>query len=194
MNNNLSYFKNCGDDCPAENLAWIEAKDFIEKLNQMEKTDMYRLPTEAEWEYACRAGSDTPFANGHSPDEMGWYKKNAYDGTHPVAMKKPNDLGLYDMHGNVWEWCENLCQVKEIKEMHYYKEYNKFYEDKKRIISKTFHSTGKDPFGRSDSESYRIFRGGSWLYDESHCRSANRDADNTWVRMIEGGLRVVKDL
>lgn len=194
INTNLSHFKNCGDDCPADNIAWIDAKDFIKKLNLKEKVNKYRLPTEAEWEYACRAGSNTKFANGNSIDRMGWYNKNSKESPHPVAMKKANNWGLYDMHGNVWEWCENLCEVKSIKEKLYDEYLKKFTYKNKTIISKTFNSSGNDPYNKMDTDSYRIFRGGSWLNDESACSSANRDADQTYLRMLEGGFRLVREL
>ncbi|MFC1816055.1 formylglycine-generating enzyme family protein [Thermodesulfobacteriota bacterium] len=113
MGSNLSYFKNCGDDCPVENVSWSDAQEFIRKLNQRESSGTYRLPTKAEWEPAARAWSDTAFANGgiselkcgydNNLDAMGWYCGNANRKTHAVAQKQPNAWGLYDMHGNVWE-------------------------------------------------------------------------------------------
>ncbi len=114
MGSNPSNFYNCGSNCPVEKVSWNDIQAFIEKLNQRGE-GIYRLPTEAEWEYAARAGSTTAFANGGitergcsydaNLDAMGWYYGNA-DGTHPVAQKLPNAWGLYDMHGNVWEWCQ----------------------------------------------------------------------------------------
>ncbi|GBC60255.1 hypothetical protein DENIS_1206 [Desulfonema ishimotonii] len=112
MGNNPSYFKECGDNCPVESVSWDDAQAFIVKLGQS-GSDGYRLPTEAEWEYACRAGTDTPFAFGKclSTDQAnydgdyplqgcpkGKYRKKPV----PVASFDPNDFGLYDMHGNVW--------------------------------------------------------------------------------------------
>jgi len=133
MRNNPSYFNNCGDYCPVETVSWYDVKEFIEALNQIEGTNIYRLPTEAEWEYAARAGSSSAFANGdlieenckYDPnlDAMGWYCGNScvdYSGgfncsfcvnscragTHPIAQKLSNAWGLYDMHGNVEEYCQ----------------------------------------------------------------------------------------
>ena len=99
-----------GPDNPVENVSWNDCKQFIEKVNEMDGTK-YRLPTEEEWEYACRAGSTGDWGrrmNGEEGplDVMGWYVRNSGGGHHPVAMKEPNAWGLYDMHGNVWEWCE----------------------------------------------------------------------------------------
>jgi len=159
MGSNPSHFKSCGDNCPAEQFSWNDCQDFIRRLNQKEGTNKYRLPTEAEWEYACRAESTTAFANGgitelkcaYDPnlDAMGWYCGNSGGKTHPVGQKKPNAWGLYDMHGNVWEWCQDR--------------YEKNYP--------TGHVT--DPKGPS-SGTGRVLRGGSWDYSARYCRSALR--------------------
>jgi len=91
MGNNPSLFKECGSSCPVENVSWVDVQEFIRRLNQQEQTNKYRLPTEAEWEYACRAGSTTKYSAG---DELlgdyAWYEKNSGRRTHPVAQKKPN--------------------------------------------------------------------------------------------------------
>jgi formylglycine-generating enzyme required for sulfatase activity len=110
MSENPSEFKYCGDDCPVENVSWDDAQEFIKKLNDEEKTDKYRLPTEAEWEYACRAGTTSDYSFGDDPSELSkyaWYEDNSEDRTHPVRQKEPNARGLYDMHGNVFEWCQD---------------------------------------------------------------------------------------
>jgi formylglycine-generating enzyme required for sulfatase activity len=109
MGDNPSYHKDCGNDCPVETVSWNDAQEYIKKLNQMEDTGKYRLPTEAEWEYACRAGTTTEFSFGNELDklsEYAWYWDNAGK-SHPVGKKKPNAWGLYDMHGNVVEMCQN---------------------------------------------------------------------------------------
>ena len=112
MGDNPSYFK--GDlSRPVEQVSWIDCQEFIKKLNARAEVKSagitFRLPTEEEWEYACRAGSTGKYgllADGREGtlDEMGWYEDNSDDKTHPVGQKKPNAWGLYDMHGNVWEW------------------------------------------------------------------------------------------
>jgi formylglycine-generating enzyme required for sulfatase activity len=144
MNNNPSHFK--GEKLPVETVSWAAAQGFIERLNARDDGYVYRLPTEAEWEYACRAGSTGDYAG--QLDEMGWYDGNAGGKTHPVGQKKPNAWGLYDLHGNVWEWCQDWL-------------------DKYPSAAVT------DPIGLNTG-SGRVFRGGSWNYTAADCRSANR--------------------
>ena len=110
MGNNPSYFK--GPNRPVENVSWNDCQEFIERLNEIEGKN-YRLPTEEEWAYACRAGSTGDWgkrSNGREGplDVMGWYCENSGQGSHNVAQKEPNAWGIYDMHGNVWEWCQDL--------------------------------------------------------------------------------------
>jgi len=149
MGNNPSKFN--GDDRPVEKVSWNDVQAFMRKLNNKEGTEKYRLLTEAEWEYACRAGSTTRFCFGDSDGQLGkyaWYSGNSSSKTHPVGQKKPNAWGLYDMHGNVWEWCQD-----------WYGDYP------------SGHVT--DPKGPS-SGSYRVGRGGGWGGDAGYCRSARR--------------------
>jgi len=176
MGKNPSLFKNCGDNCPVEEVSWNDVQDFIRKLNQKEGANKYRLPTEAEWEYACRAGSTTAFANGgiielkcgHDPnlDAMGWYCGNSGRKTHPVAHKNPNAWGLYDMHGNVWEWCQDW---------------------------KGGYPSGQvtDPKGPSSGK-YRVLRGGGWNDSARICRSANRFRRSPDNRSYYLGFRVAR--
>jgi formylglycine-generating enzyme required for sulfatase activity len=141
---------------PVENVLWYEAKEFCEKLTAMgkerEKKRVYRLPTEAEWEYACRggAGRKTPYHCGNtlSPSQANF--ENKVKRTCEVGLYKPNGYGLYDMHGNVWEWCSD-----------YYGE--KYYATSPR----------RDPPGASEGPN-RVVRGGSWLFGRGACRSADR--------------------
>ena len=117
MGNNPSFFSKHCEDCPVENVSWFDVQEFIEELNQIDTSSTYRLPTEAEWEFACRAGSSKAFSNGiitnlechenSSLNQIGWYNCNSDNKTHPVGLKKPNPLGIYDMHGNVNEWCQD---------------------------------------------------------------------------------------
>ncbi|MBQ4142723.1 MAG: formylglycine-generating enzyme family protein, partial [Thermoguttaceae bacterium] len=120
------------------------------------------LPTEAQWEYACRAGTTGAYAGDLG--EMGWYGSSG-GGTHPVGQKKPNAWGLYDMHGNVWEWCQD-----------WYGSYTT--------------SPTSDPTG-PNSGSYRVFRGGSWYSGAQFCRSAYRDWSAPDFRYVNLGFRLV---
>jgi formylglycine-generating enzyme required for sulfatase activity len=108
MGKNPSHFR--GDDLPVENALWVDLVKFCEEASKRSgKT--YRLPTESEWEYACRAGSITKYSFGDYQESLGdyaWYRENSGDTTHPVGQRKPNAWGLYDMHGNVWECCEDV--------------------------------------------------------------------------------------
>lgn len=192
MGVNFSYFRKCGDNCPVETVSWEDTQPFIAKLNQQEGKFQYRLPTEAEWEYAALAGSTTAFANGeiliagcgHDPylDAMGWYCGNSavsYEGCfnlkegggsncagpHPVGQKQPNALGLYDMHGNVWEWCSD------------------WYYD-----FPFYHVT--EP-SRSNNGSKRVLRCGSWSIGARLCRSANRIGYDPGFRSRDFGFRLV---
>lgn len=106
MGSTPSNFKNCGDACPVEMVSWNDVQEFLQKLNA--KTGkQYRLPTEAEWQYACYGGSQTEYCGGNDLNTVGWYDKNSGNATHPVGQKQANGYGLYDMSGNVWELMEN---------------------------------------------------------------------------------------
>jgi formylglycine-generating enzyme required for sulfatase activity len=169
MGKNPANFKKCGKNCPVERVSWEDAQEFIKKLNRMEKTDKYRLPTEAEWEYACRAGSTTRFSFGDDEaklEQFAWYENNSGDQTHPVGQLKPNAWGLYDMHGNVWEWCQDW-----------------FGKYPTRSVT--------DPTGSASGER-RVLRGGSWGYDARFIRSANRGHDNPGIRYNHFGFRVAR--
>lgn len=106
MGNNPSAFDNCGDNCPVERVSWNDVQEFLRKLNS--KTGrQYRLPTEAEWEYACHGGQQAKFCGGNNIDSVAWYRSNSGGETHPVGQKQANGYGLHDMSGNVWELMEN---------------------------------------------------------------------------------------
>lgn len=106
MGKNPSYFRNCGGGCPVESVSWFEAQDFVRRLNLRNDGYTYRLPTEAEWEYACRAGTTDEYSGGNFVS-MAWYDGNSALMTHPVGRQQPNAFGLYDMMGNVWEICQD---------------------------------------------------------------------------------------
>jgi formylglycine-generating enzyme required for sulfatase activity len=138
------------EDYPAGSHSWSDAVKFCQRLSEIEKK-RYRLPTEAEWEYACRAGSTGAYGGSGKLDEMGWYDKNSDHEIHAVALKSANSWGLYDMHGNVWEWCSD-----------YYGAY-----DKGDVEDPTGPAAGgKQPF--------RVIRGGSCTSPPGQCRGAYR--------------------
>jgi formylglycine-generating enzyme required for sulfatase activity len=171
MGGNPSHFKGC-DRCPVEKVSWFDAQEFIRRLNAREKTNKYRLPTEAEWEYACRAGTRTAYYFGNDPGSLGayaWYRRNSGGQTRPVARKRPNRWGLYDMHGNVWEWCSDW--------------YHKYYYRT---------SPARDPKGPSSGRS-RLVRGSCWANDQSSImRSAFRNRMDPGNRSNDLGFRVLK--
>ncbi len=150
MGSNPSLFQ--GDaNRPVEQVWFDVVQDFIRKLNAKEGDGRYRLPTEAEWEYAARAGTSTAYSFGDDVSQLGqyaWYKDNASGQTHPVGQKKPNPWGLYDMHGNVWEWVPD-----------WYKRYSS--------------GAATDPQG-PQSGTHRSRRGGAWNNLAKICRSTNR--------------------
>ena len=184
MGENPSLFKG-SDDLPVEQVSWLDAVLFCNKLSEQEKKtpfyringrevtiaggNGYRLPTEAEWEYACRAGSTTLYPFGDDMSKLGdhaWYESNSGLKTHPVGQKRPNAWGLYDMLGNVWEWCQD------------------WYEDGYYRASPP-----ADPPGPSEA-SARVIRGGSWYYSAWYCRPAYRNRYVPEYRNYDLGFRV----
>jgi hypothetical protein len=165
MGFNPSSFKGEAN-LPVECVSWEDAQQFIKKLNARNDGYIYRLPTEAEWEYACRAGTSGDFAG--NLDKMAWYNCNSGNKTHPTGQKKVNDWGLYDMHGNVWEWCADW--------------YDENYYAK---------SPDVDPQG-AHSGATRVMRGGGWFYEAAACRSAMRDHDAPNYRFHDCGIRLVR--
>jgi len=179
MGSDPSYFSSLGDDYPVEQVSWEDTQAFIKKLNLHENTIGYRLPSEAEWEYAARSGSTTAFANGNLSEAgcvfdtnlnaIGWYCKNyGYTKIHSVAQKQANAWGLYDMHGNVLEWCQD-----------WYDSYP--------------NTSVTDPVGPS-SGTTKVLRGGCWFFDAHKCRSAFRYSSSPRSRGGVIGLRLLKTL
>jgi formylglycine-generating enzyme required for sulfatase activity len=166
MGYNRSHFK--GGELPVEKLSWREAVSFCEKLSEKEGK-VYRLPTEAEWEYASRAGSAGAFGGGGNIDEMGWYEANSEQHSHPVGTKQANAWGLYDMHGNVSEWCSDI--------------YSADYPDGAVV----------DPVGLSEG-TYRLMRGGSWSSFVRGCRCAARNSAPVSYQFKQTGFRVVMEV
>ena len=164
-------------DCPAKYVSWDDATKFCRKLTEIERKsgklkadEEYRLPTEAEWEYACRAGTTTAYSFGDDEKQLGEYAW--FDGNtggeryaHKVGLKKPNPWGLHDMHGDVWEWCSD------------------WYGEKL--------SGGTDPVGPKHG-SYRVFRGGGWWGSPGRCRSASRSGFVPSDRHYGLGFRVAR--
>jgi len=178
MGTNPSNFATC-DDCPVENVSWLDVQEFIKKLNQL-TGKKYSLPTEAQWEYAARGGSSASivtvfkYAGSDNIDEVSWYfkgKEGMEDKNgkpHPKNQKKPNALGLYDMSGNVWEWCNDWYGG---------------YTSKKEV----------NPQGPSTG-SYKVFRGGSWNNTANFCRVFFRHYLKPNSRYYNLGLRLALNL
>lgn len=166
MGGNPSHFSACGEDCPVEMVSFDEVQDFIRKLNK--KTDRhFRLPTEAEWEYACLAGRDTGYCGGDDADTVAWHNKNSDYKTHSFGSKVANGVGLYDMSGNVWEW---TCS-----------EYTK--------QSYRSGTESKCP----DAAAVRVVRGGSWGSYLGWLHSTSRLNFATSRRFSLLGFRLVHD-
>ena len=162
MGKNPSYFKKGGDH-PVESVSWHDAMRFCDALNRVCKDQLpsgyeFSLPTEAQWEYAARGGGKSKgygYSGGDNLGEVGWYWDNSGSSTHPVRQKKPNELGLYDMSGNVWEWCRDNCEWKG------------------GVVTDTYRDGVVDPWCHSGSR--RVGRGGSWRNYAGYCRSAYRN-------------------
>ena len=176
MGTKPSYFqgdeiKGSSTNNPVESVSWLDAVEFCKKLSDLPEEKaagrVYRLPTEAEWEYACRAGSKSAYSFGESSKSLGdyaWFDGNSNNQTHPVGEKKANAWGLYDMHGNVWEWCSD-----------WYGEYP--------------NGAVSDPVGPREG-SDRVNRGGGWYNEAANCRSAIRHGIDPSFRFHFIGFRV----
>jgi formylglycine-generating enzyme required for sulfatase activity len=170
MGNNPSKSK--GFTLPVDRVNWEDVQGFLAKLNAKEGGSAFRLPTEAEWEYAARAGSTDDYSFGNDTGDLAqyaWFGNLGYKGgSHEVAIKLPNAWGLYDMHGNVWEW------VQDWYDPGYYK-----------------NSPEKDPTG-PDSGKYRIYRGGSWVGKAANLRSSVRFSALPVTRTHDLGFRLLR--
>ena len=176
MGNNPSLFqrdliKGSSSDHPVDSVSWDDAVEFCKKLSDLPKEKkagrVYRLPTEAEWEYACRAGSKTRHSFGDDEESLGdyaWFDGNSNEQTHPVGQKKANAWGLYDMHGNVWEWCSD-----------WYGDYPK--------------GAVSDPIGPREG-SDRVRRGGSCSSYATFCQSAHRQKSRPFFWDFHRGFRI----
>lgn len=164
MGLNPSHFR--GEGLPVENVTWYECQDFIEQLNKLTGRE-FRLPTEAEWEYAARGGYSSQHyshsgANAADVYRIAWYRDDSNEKTHPVATKRPNELGVYDMSGNVWEWTSDLW-------------------------SDTYSSPRKG----GDNGTQRVCRGGAWNGEIKHCSNSFRNSSASARRSNGIGVRLV---
>jgi formylglycine-generating enzyme required for sulfatase activity len=187
MFENPSRFTDCGGNCPVEMVSWYDAVQFANNLSRQEELEVcyiidgidvkwtngvectgWRLPTEAEWEYASRGLQSFKFSGGDSVHEVAWYSKNSYLSTHNVCTKNKNGYGLCDMSGNVWEWV--------------YDKYNTY-------------AVGPvvDPISDSGNE-YRVLRGGNWYYDSFFLRSTKRHIGKPSFSFINIGFRLVRTI
>ena len=165
MGNNPSNFSGC-DECPVEKVSWNEVQDFIRKLN-VKTGKNYRLPTEAEWEYAAKGGKSSKgytFSGSNDLNSVAWNADNSGGKTHAVGGKQSNEIGIYDMTGNVWEWCSDW--------------YGNYIGDAQT-----------NPKGASSGQ-LRVLRGGCWHYNAEYCHSAHRSAINPDLGFINYGVRL----
>ena len=186
MGENPSGFK--GENRPVENVSWLDTQGFIKKLNAMEAVRAYlqqqglpdaifRLPTEAEWEYAARGGIYSQgylYAGSDKLKQVGWYDGNSDNETHDVGLLLPNELGLCDMSGNVWEWCEDWYDEK-------------FYEKCQA------QGVVENPVNKVEGD-YRVLRGGSYFYGALSCRPAHRGGNGPDDRPGDDGFRLCLSL
>jgi sulfatase modifying factor 1 len=191
MARNPSHFAACGPRCPVETVSYEEVQRFIRRLGELAAGSRFRLPSEAEWEYACRAGTTTPFATGGNltTAQANYDGRYPFDGAAkgpyrgqpvPVGSYPPNPWGLHDMHGNVWEWCED-----------YYGDYpSAAVKDPavpRRLARRVWDARGPS-WGLK-----RVIRGGSWYFDAASCRCALRHTHEQRDRGFSLGFRLVRE-
>jgi formylglycine-generating enzyme required for sulfatase activity len=151
-------------DLPVEQVSWDDAQEMVQAVNRLTRSDSFRLPTEAEWEYAARAGTT---GQRYGPvEEIAWTSENSFMRPHSVGQRRPNPWGLYDTLGNVWEWVQDVREAYPSGDL-------------------------LDPKG-PDSGPYRVYRGGSWFYDPRFARVANRLRRPPGYRNVYLGLRLVR--
>ena len=166
MGSNPSGFKSCGDYCPVERVSWNDVQEFIRELNNKPNRN-FRLPTEAEWEFAARSGGkNEKYSGGDDADSVAWYWNNSNETTHPVGQKEANELGIYDMSGNVWEWCLDR------------------YDENYYNISHQ-----NNPQGPDNGSTY-VLRGGGWKNYPKDTRTTNRSQHKSYYRYYNLGFRL----
>ena len=165
MGKNPSYFKNCGGNCPVEQVSWDDIQQFIKKLNQ--KTGKrYRLPSESEWEYACRAGGRNEYCGSDDPGSVSW---NGGDKTHPVGRKQANAFGLHDMSGNVWEWLQDTWH-------------------------ESYKGAPANGAAWGGNTSYHVLRGGAWFSRQEDVNAVHRGRSIPPIADSGFGFRLAKTL
>ena len=172
MGNSPSYFNGC-DHCPVENVSWNTVQEFIQKINNSNNGIEYRLPTEAEWEYAARGGTKRTgfrYAGSDKIDEVAWWSDNSSGVRRRSKAKKPNELGLYDMSGNVSEWCSDWYDLE------YYAK-----------------CPSQDPAG-PNTGFYRVIRGGSWKHSAHACHVTTRSRLQPKFRDSDLGFRLARSV
>jgi formylglycine-generating enzyme required for sulfatase activity len=177
MGENPSIFK--GDNLPVETVSWDNIQAFVRKLNKFEKGNLYRLPTEEEWEYAALAG--TVDGGVSQLNRIAWHEGNSREKSHRVGQKAPNAWGIYDMFGNVWEWCHNAYAPYRGSDM--------VMEDGFRVINGG-HATNN--IVKDNRVLFRVFRGGSWMVPSTLIRPANREKRNADYAFDNVGFRLMK--
>lgn len=173
MGNNPSQFR--GNDLPVDQVNWDDCQEFLKKLNTQLPDRNFRLPSEAEWEYAARGGRRSKgykYAGSNNINEVAWYDGNSGSNTHPVGQKKPNELGLYDMSGNVWEWITD--------------DWHDNYHDAP--------TNGQAWLGTYIKGTYRVYRGGSWLHSSRSSRVTFRHGIKSDSKNPGIGFRIVSSL
>ena len=169
---NPSYFR--GDKRPVEIVSWDQAQSFIEKINHLTGRKTYRLPSEAEWEYAARGGNYSKgykYAGSNKMDEVGWYAGNGHLETKAVGQKAPNELGVYDLSGNVWEWIQDQW-----------------------IDNYAGYQLGGNPLEGHKQEADRVMRGGNWVSSSQYCRVSSRGYSAPTLRGNFVGFRLALSL
>ncbi len=168
MGNNPSIFKTCGNACPVENVSWEDAQKFIQALNA-QTGKSYRLPTEAEWEYACRAGTNGMYCGTGKVKQLAWHDQNSRERTHRVGTKHANAFGLHDMSGNVWEWVQDSWHDN-------------------------YQSAPNDGKVWQVESELRVLRGGSWYDQPQDVRAAGRINPPATFRDYDVGFRLARSL
>ena len=167
MGSNPNTFTSCGDDCPVEGVSWDDAQQFVARLSSQTR-HAYRLPSEAEWEYACRAGSQQRYCGSDNVEDVAWFDSNSGATTHAAALKRPNGWGLYDMSGNVWEWTQDCWNAN-------------------------YNGAPTDGSAWTQGDCFqRVVRGGSGFGYPQYLRAAGRNWYSTAVRGYDDGFRVAR--